>query len=108
PILKRRYYEDYPDRLASLERFVALAATQRERTEFLASLTLDPIELRALDAEPLDEDEPPLVLSTIHSAKGLEFHTVFVIHALDGILPSAYALREPDALDEELRLLYVA
>ena len=54
------------------------------------------------------EDEPPLVLSTIHSAKGLEFDTVFVIQVLEGILPSAYSLRDDEALDEELRLLYVA
>ncbi len=108
PILKRRYYEDYPKRLQDLEHFVALAQNYRERGEFLSSMALDPIELTALDADPVEEDEAPLVLSTIHSAKGLEFHTVFIIHALDGILPSGYALKDPDALDEELRLLYVA
>ena len=48
------------------------------------------------------------MLSTIHSAKGLEFHTVFLIHALDGIIPSGYALKEDENIDEELRLLYVA
>ena len=53
-------------------------------------------------------DESPLILSTIHSAKGLEFHTVFVIQVLEGVLPSGYSLKDDDALDEELRLLYVA
>ncbi len=48
------------------------------------------------------------MLSTIHSAKGLEFHSVFIIHALDGVLPSGYSFKDDDALDEELRLLYVA
>src|SRR5690606_6003528 len=47
-------------------------------------------------------------LSTIHSAKGLEFDTVFLIQALDGVLPSQYAVKDPAELDEELRLLYVA
>ncbi|MEX0600307.1 MAG: ATP-dependent helicase, partial [Rhodothermales bacterium] len=108
PILKRRYYEDYPKRLQDLEHFVALAGNFEERGAFLASMALDPIELTALDADPSEEDEAPLVLSTIHSAKGLEFHTVFIIHALDGVLPSGYALKDPDAIDEELRLLYVA
>lgn len=108
PILKRKYYEDYPKRLQDLEHFVALTANFTERGDFLSSMALDPIELTALDAEAAEDDEPPLVLSTIHSAKGLEFHTVFIIHALDGVLPSGYSLKDQDGLDEELRLLYVA
>ncbi len=108
PILKRKYYEDYPKRLQDLEHFVALTANYTDRGDFLSSMALDPIELTALDADPADDDEAPLVLSTIHSAKGLEFHTVFIIHALDGVLPSMYSLKNQDALDEELRLLYVA
>jgi len=59
-------------------------------------------------AEAALKDEPPLVLSTIHSAKGLEFEAVFLIHALDGVLPSQYALASSDEEDEERRLLYVA
>lgn len=108
PILKRKYYEDYPRRQQDLDHFSGIAAQFRSRASFLESLALDPIELTALDAEGAVEDEPPLVLSTIHSAKGLEFDTVFVIQAIDGILPSAYSLRDTEALDEELRLLYVA
>jgi DNA helicase-2/ATP-dependent DNA helicase PcrA len=108
PILKRKYFEDYPKRLQDLEHFVALAGNFTERGDFLSSMALDPIELSALDTDPMNEDEAPLVLSTIHSAKGLEFHTVFIIHALDGVLPSGYSLKDRDAIDEELRLLYVA
>ena len=108
PICKQKYFEDYPKRLQDLEHFVALADTFKSRADFLSSLALDPIELSALDGESLDDDELPLVLSTIHSAKGLEFHSVFVIHALDGVLPSGYAFKDDDALDEELRLFYVA
>lgn len=59
-------------------------------------------------AEGAHKDEAPLVLTTIHSAKGLEFDTVFLIHALDGVLPSSYALTSSDEEDEERRLLYVA
>jgi len=47
-------------------------------------------------------------LMTAHSAKGLEFHTVFIIRALEGVLPSRYALKEEGGVDEELRLFYVA
>ncbi|MEM1097031.1 MAG: ATP-dependent helicase [Bacteroidota bacterium] len=108
PILKRKYFEDYPKREQDLDHFVALADQYPSRNAFLSSLALDPIELSALDATGEDEDEAPLILSTIHSAKGLEFHTVFLIKALDGVLPSGYSLKDPDALDEELRLLYVA
>ena len=108
PILKRTYFEDYPKRLQDLEHFVSLAGNFTSRGEFLSSMALDPIELTALDTDPMNEDEAPLVLSTIHSAKGLEFHTVFILHALDGVLPSGYSLQDPDAIDEELRLLYVA
>lgn len=108
PILKRKYFEDYPKRQQDLEHFAGLTTQFNDRASFLESLALDPIELTVLETEAGAEDEPPLVLSTIHSAKGLEFDTVFVIQALEGILPSTYALNDPEALDEELRLLYVA
>lgn len=108
PLLKKKYFEDFPKRLQDLDHFIGLAENVKDRTTFLSSLALDPIELSALDTDPIDDDEAPLVLSTIHSAKGLEFHTVFLIHALDGIIPSGYALKEAAGVDEELRLLYVA
>jgi DNA helicase-2/ATP-dependent DNA helicase PcrA len=53
-------------------------------------------------------DDEQLVLSTIHSAKGLEWHTVFVIWALEGRFPATYAARSDEELEEELRLTYVA
>ncbi|GMQ82018.1 MAG: ATP-dependent helicase [Rhodothermia bacterium] len=108
PILKRVHYDDHPKRLQDLEHFIGIAESFPDRATLLSSLALDPIELTAIDTEPIQDDEPPLILSTIHSAKGLEFDTVFLIHALDGILPSAYSVDDSDALDEELRLLYVA
>jgi DNA helicase-2/ATP-dependent DNA helicase PcrA len=107
PILKRKYFDDYPKRQQDLEHFVGLADHFTSREQFLSSLALDPIELTAIDGETTPDDESPLILSTIHSAKGLEFHTVFVIQALEGVLPSGYSLNDDDALDEELRLLYV-
>ncbi len=108
PICKEKYFEDFPKRLQDLEHFAGIAEGYPSRAAFLESLALDPIELTALGSEALDEDEPPLILSTIHSAKGLEFDTVFVIQALDGVLPSGYSLNDPDDIEEELRLLYVA
>jgi DNA helicase-2/ATP-dependent DNA helicase PcrA len=108
PIFEKEYYEDYTQREPDLEHFISLASGYESRQTFLSELALDPIELSAIDQDDADDDEPPLVLSTIHSAKGLEFHTVFLIRALDGTLPSRYALREEGGIDEELRLFYVA
>ena len=108
PLFEAEYDEDYPKREPDLDHLAGLAANYQSRQRFLASMALDPIELTALDQEAADEDEPPLVLSTIHSAKGLEFHTVFLIRALDGTIPSRHALREDGGVDEELRLFYVA
>ncbi len=108
PICREKYFEDFPKRLQDLERFAGIAEGYPSRQAFLSSLALDPIELTALGAEPEADDEAPLVLSTIHSAKGLEFSTVFIIQALEGVLPSGYALKRTEDLDEELRLLYVA
>jgi DNA helicase-2/ATP-dependent DNA helicase PcrA len=53
-------------------------------------------------------DEDWLVLSTVHSAKGLEFDAVHVIHAADGNFPSDMSLGTPEGLEEERRLFYVA
>jgi DNA helicase-2/ATP-dependent DNA helicase PcrA len=57
------------------------------------------------NGDPVDDR---LVLSTVHSAKGLEWHTVFIIWALDGRFPSIYAIHDETELEEELRLIYVA
>jgi DNA helicase II / ATP-dependent DNA helicase PcrA len=56
----------------------------------------------------VDPDEGPLVLSTIHSAKGLEWHSVFILWALEGRFPSFYNVSSDQDLEEERRLLYVA
>jgi DNA helicase-2/ATP-dependent DNA helicase PcrA len=53
-------------------------------------------------------DEDRLVLSTVHSAKGLEWNTVLIIWALDGRFPSVHSLQDEEAIEEELRLMYVA
>ncbi|WP_412063651.1 ATP-dependent helicase [Rubrivirga sp. IMCC45206] len=108
PVFERVYADDFQNREADLDAVVALAARHRSRTALLESLALDPIDWTQEPSDAALKDEPPLVLSTIHSAKGLEFDTVFLIHALDGVLPSAYALASSEEEDEERRLLYVA
>lgn len=101
-------YDDYPKRLKDLEAFVNVAEGFTSLPKMLEELALDPITATAVDTEQKTSEETPLVLSTIHSAKGLEWKHVFIIQCLDGIIPSAYSVEDEEQLDEELRLLYVA
>ena len=105
---ERVYADEIAKREPDLGAFAALAARHRSRSAFLESLALDPLDLAVDGVEGVHQDEPPLVLSTIHSAKGLEFDTVYLIEALDGVLPSQYSTHQVEDLDEERRLLYVA
>lgn len=101
-------YDDYPKRLKDLEAFINIALSFTSLEKMLEELALDPITATAVETEQKLEEESPLILSTIHSAKGLEWEHVFIIQCLDGILPSAYSVENDEQLDEELRLLYVA
>jgi DNA helicase-2/ATP-dependent DNA helicase PcrA len=108
PILKERY-DDHPKRAKDLEQLLAIMARYHDLEQFLTDMALEPPNTAMGDtftAETPAEDR--LVLSTIHSAKGLEWHTVFIIWALDGRFPSAHALHKDEDLEEELRLMYVA
>lgn len=101
-------FDDYPKRLKDLETFVGIAENFSTPEQILEELALDPISATAVETEASDNDEDPLVLSTIHSAKGLEWRNVFIIQCLDGIIPSGFSVKDEEQLDEELRLLYVA
>jgi DNA helicase-2/ATP-dependent DNA helicase PcrA len=107
PVVQRRY-EAPAARLADLEQLALLAQGYERRGRFLAELTLDPPSSTADLAGPPLLDEDWLTLSTIHSAKGLEWDVVHVIHAADGHIPSDMATGDDDELEEERRLLYVA
>jgi DNA helicase-2/ATP-dependent DNA helicase PcrA len=71
-------------------------------------LTLDPPEATSAEAHQPHLDEDYLVLSTIHSAKGQEWDAVFVLNVTDGCIPSDMAVGNPEQIEEERRLLYVA
>ncbi len=101
----------YPDavaRLADLERLIAAAALAPDLAAFVAELTLDPPASTSDLAGPPHLDDDYLVLSTVHSAKGLEWPVVHVLHLVDGAFPSDMALTSNDGLLEEQRLFYVA
>ncbi len=107
PLLESKY-DNVKARLNDLIQLEAIAARYQSRTEFLSEMTLDPpSSTQELPADPfLDEDY--LTLSTIHSAKGLEWDSVYVIHAADGNIPSDMATGSPEEIEEERRLFYVA
>ncbi len=108
PLIETRY-PDGPMRLADLDQLVAAAREHRgELCQFVGELVLDPPLSSADLAGPPHLDEDYLVLSTIHSAKGLEWHAVHVIALYDGNVPSDMAAGTKDGIDEERRLLYVA
>lgn len=107
PILKERY-DDYPKRMRDLEHLYAMAERYDHLGDFLADLALEPPDQSVLDLEPGDRADERLVLSTIHSAKGLEWQCVFVIWLVDGRFPSSYSFTTQDDLEEERRLFYVA
>jgi DNA helicase-2/ATP-dependent DNA helicase PcrA len=108
PILKRQHPEDYPKRLRDLEHFQSMTERYRSLERLLTDMALEPPTDSVDDALAVDPDEGPLVLSTIHSAKGLEWHSVFIIWALEGRFPSYYNINTAEELEEERRLLYVA
>lgn len=107
PILKQQY-DDAQKRTKDLEHLYTIAARYGTLDSFLADLTLEPPDPTLFTAEATDRDDERLVLSTIHSAKGLEWHTVFIIWALDGKFPSFYSLTSDEDIEEERRLFYVA
>jgi DNA helicase-2/ATP-dependent DNA helicase PcrA len=107
PMCKKKF-DDHPKRIKDLEAFENLAVGYRDTEQLLEELALDPIEATAVDTLEGKQDEAPLVLSTIHSAKGLEWEHVFLMQCLDGVLPSGFSVGNGEAMEEELRLLYVA
>jgi DNA helicase-2/ATP-dependent DNA helicase PcrA len=97
-------FDDANRRIKDIESLESMAKNQNSLESFLSEMSLDPPS--TLDEDEFDEDEF-LTLSTIHSAKGLEFHSVFFLSAVEGAIPSPWSKDEKD-LEEELRLFYVA
>ncbi len=107
PLLAMRY-DNVEARARDLEQVEALASRYPDRQRLLAELALDPPAYTQDLAGPPLLDEDYLILSTMHSAKGLEFDAVYVIHAADGNIPSDMATGSPEEIAEERRLFYVA
>jgi DNA helicase II / ATP-dependent DNA helicase PcrA len=107
PIMREAYTDDYPKRERDLEHFQNLAERYRSLEAMLADMALEPPTDSIGDVLAVDEDEGYVTLSTIHSAKGLEWRAVFVIWVADGRFPGPMSV-SPEELEEERRLMYVA
>ena len=107
PLLERRY-DDAGVRAADLDMLASISGQFANRERFLTELALDPPQASGdLAGDPL-RDEDYLVLSTVHSAKGQEWDSVYVLNVADGNFPNEFATGDPAAIEEERRLLYVA
>uniref|UniRef100_UPI003FD892C0 ATP-dependent helicase n=1 Tax=Rhodoblastus sp. TaxID=1962975 RepID=UPI003FD892C0 len=103
-----RLHEDFATRQIDLVQLEQIAATYPSRERFLTELTLDPPDATSAEAGVPLLDEDYLILSTIHSAKGQEWRSVFVLNCVDGCIPSDLATGSSEEIEEERRLLYVA
>ena len=105
PIMQANF-DDHPRRQRELEHLITIAKRYKDSEELLSDVTLDPIETAL--AESVARGQGYVTLSTVHSAKGLEWNALFVIWMLDGWFPSFRAYDVFEDLEEEKRLLYVA
>jgi len=102
-------FDDHPRRMKDLEHLITIMERYTSLDQFLNDMALEPPNTSVDDtfADGAARDDR-LVLSTIHSAKGLEWNSVFVIWALEGRFPASHFRHRPEELEEELRLMYVA
>ncbi len=110
PILRERF-DDYPKREKDLDHLLGIMERYTDLESFLSDMALEPPNTtmdNTMAPEETDGSSDRLTLSTVHSAKGLEWDTVFILWSLDGRFPSIHALNKESELEEELRLMYVA
>ena len=107
PLMRESYPDDYPKRERDLEHFQTITERYRSLESMLADVALEPPSDSLGDVLAVEEDEGYLTLSTIHSAKGLEWRVVFLIWAADGRFPGPQSVGAEE-LEEERRLMYVA
>lgn len=101
-------YDDWNKRKKDLEIFLNIVENYSSVDNLLSDLAIEPIIDSVVDIGAEDKENEFVTLSTIHSAKGLEWHTVFVIHAVEGYFPSSKSADNLEQLEEERRLMYVA
>jgi DNA helicase-2/ATP-dependent DNA helicase PcrA len=101
PKLRERYPDDHPKRLQGLEQLAQIAASYTDTDLFISDLSLD-------DPFEAEGEREHVTLSTIHSAKGLEWSAVIILDLVEERFPSRHAMQRHEDLEEERRLMYVA
>jgi len=101
-------YDDWNKRKKDLEIFLNIVENYSSVDTLLSDMAIEPIIDSVVDIGPEDKENEFVTLSTIHSAKGLEWHTVFIIHAVEGYFPSSKSAENLEQIEEERRLMYVA
>ena len=107
PLFEEKY-DDFRRRKEDLVSLLRISERYARLEQMLTDMTLEPPDTSQIGAAPTDTDDEKLVLSTIHSAKGLEWHTVFLIHLVEGYFPGMRSMESDEDLEEERRLFYVA
>jgi len=107
PLMRESYPDDYPKRERDLEHFQTITERYRSLETMLADVALEPPNDSLGDVLAVEPEEGYLTLSTIHSAKGLEWRVVFLIWAADGRFPGPQSVGAEE-VEEERRLMYVA
>ncbi len=103
-----RMYEHVHTRIGDLDQLELLSSQYQTRERFVTELTLDPPHATSDLAGQAHVDEDYLVISTVHSAKGMEWDQVYILNVVDGSFPSEFATGKAEQIEEERRLLYVA
>ncbi len=101
-------YDDFNKRKKDLDILISISERYKTTESFLTDMVLEPPRDSIIDVDAEEKDKELLTLSTIHSAKGLEWHSVFIIHLLEGFFPSSQSFDDTDRMEEERRLMYVA
>ena len=107
PLLEKKY-DDWQKRQKDLNMFLEIAERYRSMNDFLNDMAIEPPVESVADLGEESKEEEFLTISTIHSAKGLEWKVVLIIWALDGRFPAGKSAESIDTLEEERRLFYVA
>lgn len=107
PLFKSQF-DDWNNRIKDLAILHEMTSQYASLEDFLRDFALEPVEWGLDKLTPKHAEEKPLILSTIHSAKGLEWKRVYLIGLVEGVLPSSLSIANEEDLEEEHRLFYVA
>ena len=106
PMLKEKF-DNYPQRNRDIQHLIGISSRYRSLQSFVTDLSIEPQDRFAELGDEVDPDNEKLTISTIHSAKGLEWRVVFLIWGIESRFPSSFSVRNDDQLEEERRLFYV-